>query len=523
MITSIDHMKVENSVGKVSLLYHRNLIIALGISLTYHILIVAGFSSLRHLESIEFWMLLLVDTLLIALGLTPVIGLLTKRISWVDPIFWLGILFLGMSGTFFLAFLMDQEYVFYLASVYGYSEIISLNFQDFIFLIIKAELLLIAFFFIVFYLNRDPINIVPIRLKVFEKRAALFTFLVLFGGGYFLYFSALSPGSFLESITINIGSIQEKQPELGTARFAILSEIGLISMTLGIVSLLSYTYPKSKLWSNIILFSACFLTIISHLGSGSRIGVFFSVVEYLMIAIWFGFQPSKKFIVAGFLLITLIIGTITVIRGNSLLEDNSTEAMNQILTGEASQLYFSSVSSPVDPLLAMDRVRILALIIQHLEENQDYLLGESIVAGIVNFGGDLLSRIGFIDSAQASKLYWANEVILIWLYGSVVPIGTLPPSLPGEFYMQLGWFSFIGLSLLFAWILLFLRKKLALSNSLISRWLLLVTLLRLVFLLSTEVSAISSLLLYFPPILVVYGFMVLFFANIQSPKMSPSM
>ena len=360
MITSMGRIDTRDSVNKRSLLDYRYFVIATIISIAYHAIIVFGFSSLLVFEDIEFWMLLLVDTLLIATGLIPVIALIYRKLSWYDPIFWMAILFIGMSGTYFLAYLIDPEYVIYLTSIFGYSEIIHLNIQDFLILIIKAELLLIVFLLIVLYLNRDPISIIPITLRNFEKSAAFSTFLLLFGIATIIILGNWSPASFIDSITVQIGSIEVKQPELGTARYAIMSEIGVLSITLGIIAFLSYSYPKSKLWSNGILLAACLFTILLHVGNGSRIGVIFTVVEYLLIAVWFGYKPHRNVLVFGLVVIMLIVSSITVLRGNRYLDDSSSGVVNQIVTGEAGQLYFSSVSSPVAPLMALDRVEVVS-------------------------------------------------------------------------------------------------------------------------------------------------------------------
>jgi len=170
-----------------------------------------------------------------------------------------------------------------------------------------------------------------------EKRAAFVTFLILFSGGFLILLGNLSLASFVDSITVDIGSLPVKQPELGTARYEIMADIGYISMTLGIISILSYTYPKSRFWSSILLFSAALFTILFTIESGSRIGVVFTVVQYILLAVWFGYKPNRNFIVLGVLLTLVILGSITVIRGNRFLERNSTGILTQVITGEAGQ------------------------------------------------------------------------------------------------------------------------------------------------------------------------------------------
>jgi hypothetical protein len=211
----------------------------------------------------------------------------------------------------------------------------------------------------------------------------------------------------------------------------------------------------------------------------------------------------------------VIVGSITVIRGNRFLERNSAGVVNQIITGEAGQLYFSSVSSPVAPLLALDRVGILAFVLQYLEGNEDFVYGETIVAGISNLITDISSRVGLLDPEQKTKLNWAHEIIRKWLFYDMGPGGSLPPSLPGEFYMQWGWWSFIALSVLFGWVILLLRRKLSSSATLLSRWLILIIVLRLITMIPVEISASSSLVMYITPIILVYLLMIQIFKSIK--------
>ncbi len=520
MITSMDRLKMNDSVDKMSFLDHRYFLFAIFISLAFHVIVVFGFTNLNFLDDIEFWLLLFVDTISIAVILLPIIASIDRKVTWHDPILWMAVIYLGMSGAFFTAFLIDQQYVFYITSIFGYSDIINLSLQDFTLLIIKAEILLLIFFIIVFYQNREPIPLSPINITALEKRAAFVTFLILFGGGFLILLGNLSLASFVDSITVDIGSIQVKQPELGTARYEIMADIGYISMTLGIISILSYTYPKSRFWSSILLLSAALFTILFTIESGSRIGVVFTVVQYILLALWFGYKPNRNFIVLGILLTLVILGSITVIRGNRFLERNSTGILTQIITGEARHTYFSSVSSPVAPLLALDRVRIMAIILKYLEGKENYVHGELIVAGIGNLITELTSRIGLIGSEQKTELNWANEMIRRWLFYDIVPVGSLPPSLPGEFYMQWGWWSFIPMSVLFGWVLLLLRRKLSSSVTLLSRWLILIVVLRLISIIPTEISASASMVMYITPIVLVYLFMIVLFNKIQSPSFS---
>ena len=70
--------------------------------------------------------------------------------------------------------------------------------------------------------------------------------------------------------------------------------------------------------------------------------------------------------------------------------------------------------------------------------------------------------------------------------------------------MQWGWLPFLFLSAIFGWFIAKMRISLGKSTNLITRWLLLVFTLTLIFFLPTEISGMSSMFLFYPLVVLVY-------------------
>ena len=155
-------------------------------------------------------------------------------------------------------------------------------------------------------------------------------------------------------------------------------------------------------------------------------------------------------------------------------------------------------------MLALDRIGPIALMINRLEKHDDFLYGNSLIAGIVNLSNVFLLKLGLINIQAEDGIPWANQSIIIWVFGKIVRGGAIPPSIPGEFYMQWGWLPFLFLSAIFGWFIAKMRISLEKSTNLITRWLLLVFTLTLIFFLPTEISGMSSMFLFYPLVVLVY-------------------
>lgn len=484
----------------------RNFSVSLLISITFHVVLVVLFSYSVVVNGF-FPLFIVIDILLICMALLPLVAVARHELDWYDPICIFGFIFLLMTGTFFPAYMLEPGYVQYYSS-FGYSSIRYLDSNRYLFIIIIAEFILILFYSIVVFVNRYRMNMRPISIKKHESWAVFSTFLILFIvigiPAAYLLFSSL-PVSFLESITVDIGSPLVKSYEPGTARFAILVEIGLISLSLGVSCYMGISSKKSRL-NDWLLLLAIFLTILFQLTSGSRITIVYLIVQYILIAKWFADRINKRMLLLLGVAGVMVVGAITLIRENPYISNDPIQVIDQLITGEAMRAYQYSSSSTAEPILNPNRVSAVALIYDYLNTSETFLHGETMIAGAQNLLADFSGRLNLINYETYVPLRLANEVILIWSFGATFRGGTLPPSIPGEFYMQLGWFSLITLSLLFAYLLRWLRTRLYNSRSLISRWIFLIITSRIIFAVPTEVSILANVLLYFLVVIGVYGF-----------------
>ena len=100
-----------------------------------------------------------------------------------------------------------------------------------------------------------------------------------------------------------------------------------------------------------------------QLAGGSKFGILFALVQFALISVWFGYRPHNLTYVIGGLVIILLVSSITIIRDNRSLSRKPNSLLTQLVSGEASEEYLSSVDSSVLPLLALDRIGPIALII----------------------------------------------------------------------------------------------------------------------------------------------------------------
>lgn len=482
----------------------RNFTPAIILSFSIHVVIMAFYFSSVTGEAI-FFLFVIVDILMMSIGLLPIVAIARHELDWFDPICFFALIFLLMTSTFFLAYMIDPGFVRYFSGL-GSSPIGHLDVNTYLLLIIKAELVLMLFVGIVLFVNRYRMKIEPLAINRYETWAAFSTLLLLFIvigiPSAYLLISSL-PVTYLESITTEIGSSLVKEFASGQARYAIFADIGFISLSLGVAGFLATSSAKSWLKVLLLLF-ALITTILFQLVSGSRIAIVYTIAQYILIAFWFGYRIRRRLVIALGITGALIVASITLIRGNPYISNDPIQVIDQLFTGEAQSAYRYLSSSPAEPIMNPNRTFAVALVYDYLHSGERYLYGETMLAGPLNFLADFAGRLNLINEKNFVPFRWANEVILIWAFGGVVPIGTLPPSLPGEFFMQWGWPTLIIFSFLFAYLIRWLRTRLYLSKGLIARWVFLLITLRVIFIIPTEISGLTNYLLYYLIVIGVY-------------------
>ncbi len=477
----------------------KNFFIGFAISVTFHLFLILIFRNKPFISISSFWLFAFTDTILMGCNIVPMISCLKKEFVWYDPMLLFSIIFGLMTSTFFISYLIDPSFVQYYNS-FGASTIRYLSESEYFILLIKAETILFVFLFIVLLINREYKVNKPYSVNPIERRISILTFVLLFfviGLPLYISFISSRPVSYLESITIDIGSTSVKEYDEGTARYVILMEIGLISMSLGVAGYIGSLKKSPTLKGDVFLAFAILLTIFIQLANGSRISIVYTIVQYIFITKWFGYKTHKATWAVIGAISVLVIFAVTIIRGNPYLSYKPVEVIDQLVTGEAQKIYGSSINSPVYPILNPDRIGAVALITHYLDKTDSFVHGETLAAGFVNYFVNIISRIGVIDYERFVPLRLANEIIMIWFFGVTLEGGVLPSSIPGEFYMQWGILSLLALSLIFGYIIRFLRTHLSESTNTLSRWFLLVIVLKIIFLVPTEISPFFYSLLYY--------------------------
>jgi hypothetical protein len=115
------------------------------------------------------------------------------------------------------------------------------------------------------------------------------------------------------------------------------------------------------------------------------------------------------------------------------------------------------------------------MIVEYLDRTGEYLRGESLIAGLGNFVADAWSRLNggpglFYFNKEYLPFLMANQYLAYWRLGTLYDNIYLPPSYFGEFLMQWGYVSLVGLSLLFGICFCWLRRRIATSRSLSAKW-----------------------------------------------------
>lgn len=482
--------------------------VSVWLSLGYHLLLLVLFADRVSVDLIEFWVFFFCDVFLWTLALVPLVAVCRRRLAWYDPFSLLSLVFFGMTCMFSLAYFLDPPFVRFLSS-YGGDALRDVSESDFLSLTAKAELILGTFSAIMLLTNHRVLKLQPSKLSRVECKAALWTTaLCLVGGavGFLSYWR--TPESFVYALTVSIGKA-ESLPELGTSRYLILVHVAVTGISLGLIGWLGLaraSKQRGSLSNRLVLLVGGGSALV-NIWNGARADVLFAFLTILIVAKHFGFKIKKAtwLIIGTFAVIA--IGAMTILRGNPYLADKPGDVISQVLSGEAFQAYGSWVGSHVGTLLGLDRISVWTMVLAYLGTTGTYLHGESLVAGPVNIIADWISRVtGSGQSAEYSRdmLTMASETITFWRYGGVA-FGGVPPSIPGEFYMQFGVLSLLGLSFLFGLTFYWLRKKIAVTDSLIGRWSLVIITVSIIKLLSAEVSMFASVFLYYIlPVILVY-------------------
>lgn len=484
----------------------RNIQTAILISLIYHVLLMALFSRRISFDLPEYWGFICVDLLMWIVALIPLIAIARKQLAWYDLIALMDIMFFGMVCTFSLVYSIDSSFTRYASSFEGFA-LRDATEGEFLIAVIKAESVLITFLLIVLRINSRKLEMVPLRGSTTEyKAAALVAALCLVGGaiGFVAYWSSQS---FLAALTTDLGSLGLKAPEAGTARWIMLMNIALMALPLGVVGLAALLKPPRDGHVRVdgLLIAGAIFTAFINLWNGARADVLFAFLGVFAVAACFGLNIKKSTWGAMLVILVLVIGFVTVVRGNPNISQDPVGVLTDVVSGSAVRQYTSESDTSLQTLLALDRVAAVAMTLEYLRLTDEYLYGESIVAGPVNLLVALGSRF-FGGGSEVPALRMANEVTFYWRYGRY-DVGTaVPPSFAGEFFMQAGIPTLLILSALLGLVILWLRKQVAASTTVIGRWFLAMLVIIVAKALPAELSVLTGTIVYYLfPVVLIYG------------------
>lgn len=504
----------KKTMYRATVMSPRNVLIAIYSSsfINMAILLASVLSGSGIISYWTCWLMVFCNFLLQSIILIPIIGFFRQKILWFDPILWLYVLLILMTNFLPISCAIDMEYV---RAFVRFGSYIFLGRSDeyILFQISQAQFVFLIFSWTVLYKNRYIFGGLK-HIKI-HKNEALSAWLtgVIFGlAGLYGFMSVWSSASFSNAL-FDMGSVQDITDQSGLGRYFILQNIAVVAIPMGIIGwfCLRKSYSsRNKNYVGWFEWILIVLSLIPGLVFGSRITLLFTIVTSCAQLYTSGLIIKQKMLaVSGILSITMIL-LLTILRANIL---TSSSALNSSSFLQASADYLSTKGSPVGPLVDLDRTGAVALVIEYTQSHNTYVRGETLFAGPMNLLDAILSKLSNEGWIQEGSWDQANTVIANWRFGQAIQGWAVPPSYPGEYFMQFGYISVIIGSVIFAYLIGLLRRYMWSSTSLISRWLSVIIISAFVKFSSTEISVIFSQILFVVlPVVLLYYIIYFFFS-----------
>ncbi len=498
----------------------RGALLALGVSLVYHLALLVIYAQNVPSAAIEFIFFLFADVLVFAVGLVPVVALLRGRLKWYDPLLWLSSITFLSSLTFYYVYLNDPAFT--LSLTYRGSTLLSYR-TEYEWLVYwgQAQLIVAIFLIALLWTNARPLELLsgfePRRVEYMAAFALGLICIPLGMYGFSRQWTGLSANEvFLESVGYlfyDTSSVDVRSVTLQSVALA-GAPLGLV----GFIGLLRKSGRRPSFWVGSLVLATITILMIPRIVVGSRIAILFSVIFILALLRHFHYRVPRRLFIGGFVVVALLLGFISLIRLNPF-RGGSGEFTEYALSGDLLATFLERQESDMRVLMQVDRVTIIGFMLANLDNGEPYVYGQSLLAGPVNFGWFLLNRVlrplGLEQTAQ--QVWWESfDYVNAWRYGSpTLPsgIGSNPPSYPGEFFLQGGYPALILCSVLFGLFIAWLRRSIATGKTLLARWFVLFIAFQISFyapaLLSTSIRV-----LYVPilPVVALYLFLLLVFS-----------
>ncbi len=460
----------------VSVIYdRRNIEYATLISVSYHLiaLVTPLLSGGHQFETYSLALFSASDSLLWTLLLVPVVGAFRKTIAWNDLYVWMSVLLFWMSCTVYLVFLLDPLGLMvsmnYGSSIFGNSSIADIALR-----LAEAELVIGIFALLVGLCNgRIAVPRKPAEFSRSHYRAMVITGLMASIGGIYGFLVLWSERSYAQTLFLQMGNVQN-DIIAGAGRYFILQRIAVSAIPLGFIGWYRLRGLAALRVRNILALGAMLAAgIMPIVVFGSRIEVISYVLWMLIQCEWFGVRVTRGIAALLAAIVVVSVTAITLIRSNPYLKDY--DVGQDFSLQELTKRYLESKGVRHGFLMDFDRVAPVALIIESLRQHGEYQYGETLLAGPARvvrifdkkYGG------GSGQLEDVNDFRAANSVIKDWRFGREDVLWAVPPSIPGELYMQYGYISLVVLALGCGALLRFVRRRIVMEKKLIVKWLLL--------------------------------------------------
>ncbi len=369
--------------------------------------------------------------------------------------------------TFYCVYLYDPSFM------PGYVSFLGYNFSGasestLLYVFSKAMCVEAMYFAVVLFFNRRILQPTYVRVgKSDEAYGAVLAGVLLMGlGAYSVLTLRATP--FFSRVMDHLGHSMGTPPT-GMARYVMFASVAASAISLALVGWVNITAPTLKrlsVWRSALLGTFLGLSALPSVVLGSRISVIFAVVVAVAVFRHFGYTLTLRVVAALACVGVAGVFAVTVLRANP----GSARSIGARLLSSSSLSTLAGSRDRVAFLaLETDRTANTALVIRQTDTVGHYVSGATLVAGWDAVAYNYARRLGLV-SPSYQPLRPPNVYMELWRFGQITNRSTVPPSLPGEFYMNRGYLGVFLLGSGFGWILAFLRRRMWRSSTLASRW-----------------------------------------------------
>jgi hypothetical protein len=478
-----------------------SIVLAAILSIIYQV-VLGGVCLLRGLPECrlwELWLFVLLNGLAIFELTIPLVAILREELKWYDPLGWLFVLFLTANVVFPLVFALDPGFV---KVFMGYDSTFFQNStaQEVLVRLCESRLVLVVFLTAVLASNWRSRPFQALRRAGTPRSRTVdlvvtLVCIVLGVGGFLLTWPG---GAFAQKVVYDMGSSLTSTLFSSHPRFLFLINIGIAALPFGLAAWLGPSVEKRRVRGVrlVIVVAVIIGSALPHLALGSRITVVFTIVSGFMILGSLGVRIAPTGAALALAAAAVLVGVITLVRGNADVQQEGLYALRDVSALGAGLA--ERRGSGLGVLLDADRTAAVALVVEATGSGSEFVRGESLVAGPGNLAYAIWHRLSTGKGIEASDRPFleANETIQLWRVGRIREGSAVPPSYPGEFYVQGGYVILGMLSVAFGLGFRYLRNRAAQSKGLFSRFIWITVALAVATYSQAETSMVTPVLVF---------------------------